>query len=141
LSDGSLGWHVRYPRSDDCQAAAIATVLQVPIEQVPDPHIDDRLAAGESPEAIDRSAVKELGRWLSGRGLQMRVHASIPPSQRWVGVVGIPGPFQSHNLVMLGRAVLFDPAIVPEIFDDNPGMAPRQWTLDDLTYAITFEPA
>jgi hypothetical protein len=65
LDDGTRGYFVRAPRTDDCQAAAIATVLQVPIETVPDLRIDERLAAGGSPESIERSAVRELRAWLA----------------------------------------------------------------------------
>ena len=46
LADGTIGYFTRPPRQDDCFAAALATVLRVPIAEVPDPRIDERLARG-----------------------------------------------------------------------------------------------
>lgn len=54
LRDGTLGYRVGFPRDDDCFAAAVATTLQVPLDQVPDVRIDERLRAGESPENVKR---------------------------------------------------------------------------------------
>jgi hypothetical protein len=53
LRDGTLGYLARAGPEDGCFASALATCLQVPIGDVPDPRLDERLAAGESPEAID----------------------------------------------------------------------------------------
>src|SRR5437762_1844887 len=88
LTDGTTGYHVRNGRRDDCLAAALATCLQVPIEEVPDPRIGERLDAGEAPEDIDRSAWRELRRWLAERGLQMCSHRTVPANRhRWIGIV------------------------------------------------------
>ena len=40
LNDGEIGYQADGP--DDCFRAAVATVTQVPIEQVPDPRLLDR---------------------------------------------------------------------------------------------------
>jgi len=50
LGEGELGYCMNPARLDDCLRPCIATVLQVPVEQVPDPRLDDRHAArGEEP--------------------------------------------------------------------------------------------
>jgi hypothetical protein len=110
LRDGTLGWHIRAPRTDDCFAPALASVLQVPLGEVPDPRIDERLAAGESAEAIEVSAKRELAWWLAARGLEMVFHA-VPPvgSARWLGVVAFERAFCSHALVMCGPRIIWDP--------------------------------
>jgi hypothetical protein len=113
LADGSVGYVVRAPRTDDCLPAAIATCLQVPIEDVPDPEIDRRLAAGESAEEIRVSTWEQLVEWLAERGLQIVVHGSFPrpAPERWIGVVRIDGAFNDHSMVMAGEEVLCDPTL------------------------------
>lgn len=110
LADGSVGWAAQRP--DDCQRAAIATCLQVPIWEVPDPHLDERLARGrESVGTISRRTWEELDAWLAARGLRRRMHRPPEDLDRWVGIVpGGAGAFQGHALVMVGDQVLFDPA-------------------------------
>ncbi len=111
LRDGTFGYFVRGLRTDDCWAAALATCLQVPIDEVPDPRLDERLRAGEDPAEVDRSAWLALDRWLADRGYRMTVHCKPPTSRkRWIGIVQLPGWFQSHCLVMSRDEVLFDPA-------------------------------
>ena len=111
LEDGTIGYRVRVPRTDDCFAAALATVLQVPIGEVPDPRIDERLAAGESPEEITSSAWDGLYEWLDRRGLRMIVHEKVPANRRrWIGIVPWRGDFNDHCLVMRMDRLLFDPA-------------------------------
>jgi len=107
LADGTSGYYARRGRGDDCFAAALATCLQVPIGQVPDPRIDERLAAGESADEIEASAWQALGEWLEARGFRMVEHAE-PASdrERWIGVVPFPGNFNAHCLVMARGKVL-----------------------------------
>jgi hypothetical protein len=96
LSDGSVGYLVRAPRRDDCFAAALATVLQVPIDEVPDSRLHERARAGEDREEIRRSAARALADWLSGRGLRAIIHRRVPAARaRWIGVgtharLGVP---------------------------------------------------
>jgi hypothetical protein len=133
LEDGTRGYFVRAPRTDDCQAAAIATTLQIPIEKVPDPRIDERLAAGEDPESIDRSAVRELRAWLASRGLGMVVHRKLPTNlDRWIGVVPMPGTFNAHCLVMDRENVLFDPARTSDKV--------QSFGLEHVGFGISFGP-
>jgi hypothetical protein len=109
LADGSLGYRTR--RDDDCFAAALATCLQIPIEQVPDPQIDRRLAVGESAAEIVDSMNEELRSWLADRGLAMVTHHKVPPPRRrWIGIVPIRGDFQDHCLVFDRDQLLFEPA-------------------------------
>lgn len=142
LRDGTVGYCVRAPRKDDCFAAALATVLQVPIGEVPDPRLDDRLAAGETVEEIDRSAWSELNRWLHRRRLRMTLHTELPPRRRrWMGVVPMAGDFQDHCLVFDRREVLFDPAIwVPAVDGSEPVADPRvyEFGFDDVTLGYSF---
>ena len=114
LGDGTTGWHMR--RTDDCQSAALATLLQVPLSEVPDAHIDERLARGETVEHVDRTSWDQMLRWLEGRGLKLIRHGR-PPTHlpRWLGIVPNPAPFQGHTLVMARSRVLFDPAVKPGI--------------------------
>ena len=141
LDDGTIGYFVRAPREDDCFAAALATVLQVPIEQVPDPRIDERLAAGESPDDIDRSARSELDRWLAARDLTMVVHAELPTHRRrWIGVVTLPGAFNDHCLVMSHDRFLFDPVHYLEHLTGQSDRHPsiRQFRPEDISYGLSF---
>jgi hypothetical protein len=110
LRDGTTGYYERGARTDDCWAAAVATCLQVPIGEVPDPQLDRRLQAGEKPDEIDRSARHEFARWLAARSLRMTVHRTLPVRRRrWIGIVTFPGDFTDHSLVMTGGEILFDP--------------------------------
>lgn len=132
LPDGTLGYFVPSARTDDCFAAAIATVLQVPLADVPDPRIDERLAVGEAPEEIDRFAQDELNRWLSKRGLRLVVHRELPTRRaRWIGVVPGAGSFNDHCLVMSRDEVLFDPGRV------STGV--RSFGLEDVRIGLSFQ--
>lgn len=114
LRDGSTGWAMR--RTDDCLAAALATLLQIPLTSVPDAHLDKRLAAGESVEKVDKTAWNQVLTWLAGRGLKLVRHSRQPTHlARWLGVVEHPDPFKAHTLVMEGSRILFDPAVRPGI--------------------------
>jgi hypothetical protein len=109
LDDGTLGYFVR--RRDDCFAAAMSTVLEVPIAQVPDWRLDERKRAGENPELIGRSAWAETIRWLADRGLRLIEHRTVPVrARRWIGIVPMMGIFNDHCLVMCHGQVIFDPS-------------------------------
>lgn len=111
LSDGTTGFYMRPDRGDDCWQAATATVLQVPIDEVPDLRLNARVESGEHPDKIARSAWHSMEDWLNGHGLCMVVHRKVPVARRrWIGVVPCEGDFQSHSLVMTRDDLLFDPA-------------------------------
>lgn len=110
LPDGTVGYFVRAPRTDDCWAAAVATCLQVPIDEVPDSRIDERLRAGEDSDEISRSAWEEFGHWLRSRSLRMLIHRKVPArSARWIGSIPMPGILGDHSIVMNRAEALFDP--------------------------------
>ena len=111
LSDTTTGYYVRPGRLDDCWQAALATCLQVPIGDVPDTRIDERLRAGEEPGEISRSWAEELPGWLTARGLRIVEHTRRLPVERprWIGVVPFAGMFNDHCLVMSRGEVLFNP--------------------------------
>jgi hypothetical protein len=114
LRDGSTGWAMK--RVDDCQAAALATLLQIPLSEVPDARLDARLAAGETVEHVDRTSWDQTLRWLDGRGLKLIRHGHPPIHlPRWLGIVPNPEAFKGHTLVMAGPKILFDPAVKPGI--------------------------
>jgi hypothetical protein len=115
LSDGTLGYRMAHDREDDCFRAAVATVLQVAPERIPDSRIDAQLAAGNSAEYVSRAAWRQLEEWLTERGLRMVVHHRPPVRcARWIGIVRFPGEFEDHSLVMAGDSILWDPAdLVP----------------------------
>ena len=135
LRDGTTGYHVRGSRADDCWAAAVATCLQVPIEEVPDPRLDQRLQAGEDAEDVNRQAWLEFGRWLNGRGLRIARHNRAPVRRRrWIGVIEFPGLFMNHCLVMDRDEILFDPVDPTRL-----ARRVRTYTPADVGYAFTFQ--
>lgn len=142
LSDGTLGYFVRMPRTDDCLAAAIATTLQVPIEEVPDPRIEERLAAGDGPDEIRRSAWQELSSWLARRGLRVMLHRKLPVRRRrWIGIVPAPGDFNDHCLVMERNNILFDPALCSDWLCSVPlpgALGPRLYRPENIAYGLSF---
>ena len=136
LADGSIGYYERGMRTDDCLAASLATCLQVPLGEVPDPRIDERLEAGEGAEDIRQSAALELERWLSARGLRIVTHEPPPwESPRWIGVVPFPGDFMNHTLVMTRRTILFDP-----VDRSRQSRAVRTYQTKDISHGFVFEP-
>jgi hypothetical protein len=135
LADGSVGHYTRPNRADDCFAAALATCLQVPLDEVPDPNIDVRLAAGDSPDVIEADTWDTLEWWLGKRGLRLVAHCSPAfELNRWIGVVQHPQRFQSHRIVMRCREVLFDP--VNSALYERPV---RQYHAGDITSGVSFE--
>jgi hypothetical protein len=145
LPDGSIGYHIR--RDDDCWTAALATLLQVSYDELPDACIDKRLALGQSPAEIDADAAGLEERWLAWRGLVLKFHTKLPPvpADRWIGVAPVEGQFQSHALVMAGDQVLFDPqrAATKALADalGVPGAAgvPRRFYPIEITHGYTIE--
>jgi hypothetical protein len=94
LRDGLVGYCMEPGRADGCLQPAIATVLQVSPRLIPDPRIDERIAAGDSHAAIVSEYWTELDAWLADRGLQAVFHdvsAGFPDCERWVGVCRSPG--------------------------------------------------
>lgn len=154
LADGSVGYPIRWPRTDDCLAAALATCLQVPIENVPDPKIDERLEAGETPDQINQRALSNLLQWLASRRLRIVFHRKIPvmARRRWIGIVDLPANFNGHCLVMDRDALLFDPINPPlqQIIAQDPKLADhmkralgdrpvRLFEPRHITYGLSFQ--
>lgn len=146
LDDGTEGcWMVR---ADDCLGCAIATVLQIPIDRLPDIQLDSRLAAGEDPAKIADEADGIWRAWLADRGLQMVVHTdSLPVDRpRWIGIVPVEGHFASHCLVMRGTELLHDPArkVPDELRERCRRMGlqvrARSWGPADVRIGLTLEP-
>lgn len=152
LPDGTVGYFGRpavkagYFRRDDCFTAAVATVLQLPISELPDPRFGERLAAGEDPEDIDRSARQQFARWLARRGLRMVTHRTLPVARRrWIGVVLQSGWFMDHCMVMAGDRILFDPTedfvfvALAKLTPTAPRMRARVGAPEDVDYGISFQ--
>ena len=139
LDDGTTGWCIRAPRADDCWQAVVATALQVPIEDVPDSRIDERLEDGESADEIGRSYDLEFREWLRGQRLRMTRFAvepgRLPKLPRWIGQCPVRGDFQDHCLVMSGPDVLFDPIVTLE---DQLGRKVKAWGADDVRIGYAF---
>lgn len=109
LRDGSWGWLQR--RTDDCLSAAVASLLQIPMHQVPDLHIDRRLAQTGDLERAELEVWGEMLAWAERRGLTIVFHSTPPVwAKRWIGIVPQDGAFSDHCLVMAGRDALFDPS-------------------------------
>jgi hypothetical protein len=103
LDDGTTGFGSDPARTDDCLRPAIATLTQIPIEDVPDPRLDQRLIVGEDPDVVNHEACMEVFVWAASRGLQLNVHETPPVwRDRWIGLVetGAPCEFSTHCLVM-----------------------------------------
>jgi hypothetical protein len=134
LRDGTVGYFSRRP--DDCFASALASCLQVDIADVPDAHIDERLAAGESPDEINRRMWGEITEWLERRNLTMITHPEPPTDcARWIGVVEVPGHFNSHCLVMVQGEHIFDPSTVARA----DGRQVRLFGAERVTRGLSFE--
>jgi hypothetical protein len=56
-------------------------------------------------------------------------------SDRWIGVIELPGHFQSHCLVMHRDEVLLDPT-----WNVRNTRQVRQFTGSEITYGLIFEP-
>lgn len=150
--DGEVGYYADPVRWDDCLRAAIATALQIPPEQIPDPRLHARLNAGDDPDEISDESWLRIAEWAERRGLQMMLHEEdeVPADrERWIGVcvytprwdelwqMDEPNPFGDHCLVMSYDRVIFEPAaraIVPR------GMELQTWDASEVTYGISFDP-
>lgn len=135
LRDGTLGYSQR--RTDDCLQAAIASLLQIPMCQVPDLRIDRQLASGLEPDEMERNIAQTMRRWTTERGLTVLLHPTMPTSaRRWIGVTRVEDDLYSdHCLLMSGRDCLFDPyQPIPD--NDDPWGSHE---FGDLDYGITIE--
>ena len=124
----------------------MATVLQVPIGQLPDLRLDERERAGMPPEDIYRVAQGEIDGWLAARGLQLVEHDRVPVDlPRWVGVIPFPGWFSDHCLVLAGAEILFDPTpltpppdVVQMLRRSGVPLRRRVWRPDEVEWGISF---
>ena len=91
---------------------------------------------------MNRAAFAELDRWLAGRGLRAIVHRKPPVRlRRWIGVIVMPGDFQSHCLVMSRDEVLFDPARLELADGSTPPQerAVRRFGLESVGFGYSFQ--
>lgn len=136
LADGTLGYHSQH--GDDCLMIAVATVLQVPPEELPDLRPLERYRAGEELDTIITSAWDSLRRCVTERGLHICFHSKPLPThlRRWIGVCwddqGQRLPFSDHCLVMAGQKVIFDPSAW------KVDLGVRAWTARQVHYGISF---
>jgi hypothetical protein len=130
-------------RTDDCMSAAIATVLQHPIEQVPDFRLDERVKAGETAGDINRASWERIARWAAGLGLTLAIHekGDVPLDRaRWIGVCPDPEGLRTlgdHCLVMSFDRLVFDPSVSVKC---PAGTEHRWWDPSQIDYGISFEP-
>lgn len=142
LPNGDTGWCVR--RSDDCLAAAVASLLQVPIDQVPDPNLDASIAAGANADELATQMWSDLSRWAQDRGLQMTYHEQVPvDADRWIGIIPMFGfglaAFADHCVVcMRDGTILFDPTCNVTV---RPGLRLKTYQRLDIKAGISFQPA
>jgi hypothetical protein len=131
LADGTTGYTMR--SFDDCFPACVATVLGIPLRQLPQLGIDRRLRSGIDPQLVERDADKTMGHWRM-------VEHNPPPwdVDRWVGVCEHQDWRASHCLVMSRDEVLHDPAPV-NITLLGVRLGLRVWAPDDIGYGITFD--
>ena len=89
LGDGTAGYYMR--RGDDCWPAAIATVTQVPLDEVPDLRLDEQVELGQDPAEVELWAWQTVEDWCSDQALRMVLHTQLPARRRrWIGVVPVP---------------------------------------------------
>jgi hypothetical protein len=150
-SDGAVSCRVRSTRRDECWQIAVATVLEVPVDDVPDWRLDERRRAGEDPKEISRLAWEEMRTWLAARGLRVVTHRKVPVArERWIGVVPMRGRFNDHSMAMSWGDILFDPSVTFELV----GMAKiltaeqlaivqkprvRLWRPEDVRWGFSFQ--
>jgi len=133
LSDGSTGFFQR--RADDCEQAAIATVVGLPMHRVPDLELHVNLFSSNDYEATLAAANATMCAWLAEHHITVRHHPTPPLTGKWIAVTGDLSGFNSHCLVMNGRDVLFDPAsLAPGL----PGLLGSDWR-EDFNVAMTIE--
>jgi hypothetical protein len=135
---------------------AVATLLQMTPDQVPDFQLDkQKFVDGRPLEETERSAMQQFGQWMDDRGLTMIKHTTPPtPATRWIGVITAnpvlydvdanESKFDDHCLVMTGSECLWDPShILPPVKREPitalPGSGgPGSSGVDDITYGITM---
>jgi hypothetical protein len=134
LDDGEIAYGMERP--DDCLRPCMATVLQVAIDGVLDPRLDDRLAAGEPVDAIGRESWAMLEQWLAGRGRRLVVHESVPVDRaRWIGVCRPPAVTEFIRTSKAGLpGASLAPMSVRRIFRELMVAAAAK----ELTEALTF---
>jgi hypothetical protein len=110
LGNGEIGYCMEPTRTDDCLRPAIATVLQVPPCEIPDPRIDERMAAGNTALDVSREGWAELRAWLAHRGLEIAIHEPFPDRERWIGVARIPWIADAYESELQGMPVPQGPA-------------------------------
>lgn len=135
LRDGhTVGYFQR--RTDDCLQAALASLLQMPPNLVPDLALHDMIASGVSSEEIERTADKLLDEWQQRSGLAMRLRAVLPATGWWIGVTYSGQCYSDHCLLMRGREVMFDPSRLAPTDEEE---AAAGYKHDDIYYAITID--
>jgi hypothetical protein len=164
--DDEIGYGMHPFMADDCMRCAIATATQVPIEQVPNLKIYERVLAKESADEISRSTWDRIIAWAERLELSVMLwerrageEPGVVPKDlpdlphRWVGVVDSPessfviddGQVVSasesclggHCLVMGSRGqVIFDPACSVK---PPPGMKLHRFFAQDVSYGISFQ--
>jgi hypothetical protein len=114
------------PPHGDCFRACIASILELPIEEVPNPH---------APEEHWWEAWHE---WLVPRGLQL-VEWHLPRDQPvycplrgyWIATVTSPSRSCNHCIVMHDDAIAWDPSPTGKQSEEN-------WTEDDQIHHVTL---
>jgi hypothetical protein len=138
LRDGTFGYLQR--RLDDCLQAAVASLLEVPMHEVPDLNLHKQILSGGCDQKdVLRAANERMDRWIAQSGLTVNCHAAPPISGRWIGVVlGSDSDVANgdHCLLMSGRDCLFDPAEYVPPSGDRPASL---LGIEDVDYAITIE--
>jgi len=116
LADGRRGWYQR--NRLDCMRAAVATVLSLPYDDV--------------PELLDPSSVD---RWAVDAGYVVQRHYGGPPAASYIGV-GPMGDEGLRHVVAVVDGVLFDPGSGWRFGPDRVPPDP----VGELEHAITLEP-
>jgi hypothetical protein len=144
LPDGTAGYMMR--RFDDCLQAAIATALQIPMHNVPDLRIDERIADGADPEELNRIVWQEMSRWAQRIGVLIEIRPRLPQTGLWIGIEHAEGLYNGHSYVMRNRRILHDPIRLLRVTDPTLGASFQRAEqlvgdtddVPDFDYAITL---
>jgi hypothetical protein len=138
LRDGTLGYFQR--RTDDCVQASIASLIQMPMYEVPDLQIDKHIAEGRDDEALERSVGHQFSQWMEKHSLTMYRHVNPPLlAKRWIGVVSTGNEVNDHCLVMTGHDCVWDTSHMLPPGKHEPIAAHDIFTPRDINYGITIE--
>jgi hypothetical protein len=140
LSDGTLGYFQR--RVDDCLQASVATLVQLPMCDIPDIHLDRQIREGKDLAAIQQNLTRDYEDWSQRHGYTITTHTSpTRTAERWIGVIETGIEWNDHCLVMSKSECIWDVLRMfpPRKHERMMHATESNFTEDDIDYSITIE--